>query len=312
VANSDAIAKPRDAKPWGEVYQQAKKRICGLIETIGMYTKLLTSRRRNRADLSYALLEKNELLLDGSSFLNLGYWKDTEDYGDACRAMVDLVADAAGIAEGHYVVDAGCGFGDQDYRIATLRHPASIVALNITDKQLAYARERFAHPAIEFRKCSATSITVPDGCIDAVVSIEAAFHFDTRESFLQEAYRVLRPGARLSVADIVPLQRDGRLLKGGLNQIIARQVYQVPSANLYGVEEYERILVASGFRDVAISSIRDRVFPGFSGYMARLRQDSAEADRLHPLVRYFGNLLLGDPFAISDYLLVTARKPLQA
>jgi ubiquinone/menaquinone biosynthesis C-methylase UbiE len=277
--------------------------------TLGTYVQLLTTRRRNRADLAYQLLGPNEMLRDGSSFLNLGYWVDTGDYGDACRAMVDLVADGAGIVEGDRVLDAGCGFGDQDYRIATLRRPASVVALNITDKQLAYAREKFAHASIEFRKCSATAISLPACSVDVVMSIEAAFHFDTRETFLREAFRVLAGNGRLSVADIVPLERDGKLLKGGLNQLIARQVYQVPSANLYGAAEYRRVVEACGFVDVKVTSIRDQVFPGFSDYMARLRTSAGEADRLHPLVRHLSKLLLGDPFAISDYVLVTARKP---
>jgi ubiquinone/menaquinone biosynthesis C-methylase UbiE len=225
--------------------------------------------------------------------------------------MVDLLGEAAAVAPGQTVVDAGCGFGDQDLRLMRTRRPERIVAFNVTDVQLEHARVHNAHPGIEYRKGSATALDLVAQSADSVVSLEAAFHFDTREAFLREGFRVLRPGGRLAVIDMMPLETDGRVLTGGLRGAIQRWSAQVPSANVYGATEYRRILQACGFADIVIESIREHVFPGYLAFLQRLLADPAASRRLHPLIRR-GMRHAGDHFADSDYVLVTAAKPSRA
>lgn len=279
------------------------------IGALALIGKLLVARGRNRADLCYEFMGDKNRMSEDCTFLNCGYWANTTDYQTAAKALVDVLADAAQIAPGDHVLDAGCGFGDQDAHLAQTRAPARILAVNVTNLQVEEARLRNPAPGVEYRHGSATEINEPDNTFDAVISLEAAFHFDTRADFLREALRLLRPGGRVGVIDMLPLERNGRVLTGGLRGAIERWSTQVPPANVYGVTRYREILEESGFKAIEIRSIRDHVFPAFLNRMKqRLDEPSAKAN-MHPMLRLAMRHAIPDPFAAQDYIVVAARKP---
>ena len=279
------------------------------IGAFGLIGRLLVARGRNRADLCYEFMGTKNRMAEDCTFLNCGYWAGTTDYQTAAKALVDVLADAAVIGPGDRVLDAGCGFGDQDAHLARTRSPARILAVNVTNLQVEEAKQRNPAPGVEYRHGSATAINEPDGSFDAVISLEAAFHFDTRADFLREAFRLLRPGGRLGIIDMLPLERDGRVLTGGLRGSIERWSTQVPPANVYGVTRYREILAETGFTGIEIRSIRDQVFPAFLNRMKeRLDEPSAKAS-MHPMLRLAMRHAIPDPFAAQDYIVVSARKP---
>jgi ubiquinone/menaquinone biosynthesis C-methylase UbiE len=75
------------------------------------------------------------------------------------------------------------------------------VGVNISAQQIEHARANA--PQCSFRQMDATSLDFPDETFDLVLCVEAAFHFDSRRDFLREAFRVLKKGGALLLADIL-------------------------------------------------------------------------------------------------------------
>jgi SAM-dependent methyltransferase len=250
-------------------------------------------------------------------WLNLGHWRDARDIDQACPALALLVAEAAGMGPGDEVVDVGFGFADQDLLWARHCAPRRITGLNVTPLHVRLGRARVRRAGlsdlIDLREGSATAMPLPDACCDVVTAVECAFHFDTRADFLAEAFRVLRPGGRVVLADIIPAAPEGGALRRRWQAASWRALARalaIPAANADARDDYAARFAAAGFTDVAVRPIGDEVFPGFH---QALREDRAFFARLPALARTAYAPLLrleaGDVYAGLDYVLASARKP---
>jgi SAM-dependent methyltransferase len=111
---------------------------------------------------------------------------------------------------GQLVLDAGCGRGDTTARLGAAGCRA--LGVDIQPAQIDQARRRFGGlSGVRFAVADATALPrraaempLTDGSFDRVHCLEAAFHFghEGRRSFLNESFRLLRPGGRLVLVDV--------------------------------------------------------------------------------------------------------------
>jgi MPBQ/MSBQ methyltransferase len=180
-------------------------------------------------------------LYGASGYFNVGYWVDgIGDLTAACDRLVDELA--AGVpAAASVIVDVGCGLGAGTCRLARRFSRALVIGANLSRWQLGVARGRgVAAPVV----MDATRMALASGTVDAVLAIESPQHFQTRAAFLAEAYRVLRPGGVLAVADMLFASGD------------AIGSWMLPPDNrITTVGAYEKALADAAFGDIAVRDI---------------------------------------------------------
>jgi erythromycin 3''-O-methyltransferase len=195
--------------------------------------------------------------------------------------------------------------------IARVAEPSRLVALNITRSQLVAGREYLEEARALPVNGDATRIPLRDGCVDGVISVEAAFHFSSRARFFREAHRVLAPGGVLSMSD-VPTQRMPRGPAEALAGLTQLRVWGLKPSVAATAEEIAAMARRAGFEDVEARLVGDRVIgPALRSVRRRLEDGDREAPsamRLAARVMLAQTELLWRN-GVVDYLLLRATKP---
>src|SRR5918994_321929 len=163
----------------------------------------------------------------------------------------------ATLSPGEFVLDLGSGGGIDVLLSARRVSPGGkAYGLDMTDEMLDLARknqEEAGVENVEFLKGEIEDIPLPDDHVDVVIS-NCVINLSTeKERVLGEAHRVLKPGGRFAVSDIVFLG-DKSLLPAELVHEV--EMWSGCVSGALEKEEYESLLTAAGFEEVSIEVIR--------------------------------------------------------
>jgi ubiquinone/menaquinone biosynthesis C-methylase UbiE len=174
------------------------------------------------------------------------------------RDIVNLLE----LESSHHVLDLGCGTGLLTRLIADGLDAYSggfCLGIDAASKMIAVARKKRSSPACLFEVMAAEELFLEDCSFDSIVSSLFFHHvpLDLKKRSLAEAFRVLKPGGRLVIADM----NTPTTFKGALVSHIARWFFLQPEIgeNIAGV--LPQLVLQTGFTSPSVFKI-------YFGYIA--------------------------------------------
>lgn len=105
------------------------------------------------------------------------------------------------------ILDIGCGNGVQALYIAKSYKPELLTGIDLNSTNIEIAsteKQKAGIHGVLFQVDDAQNLkSLEDESYDTVINIESAFHYPDKKAFLQEVFRVLKPGGEFLIADIL-------------------------------------------------------------------------------------------------------------
>jgi arsenite methyltransferase len=163
----------------------------------------------------------------------------------------------ASLKEGETVVDLGSGAGFDAFLAArAVGKNGQVIGVDMTPEMIDKARgnaRKGDYGNVEFRLGEIENLPVADGTADIIISNCVINLSPDKERVFHEALRILKPGGRLMISDIVLLNR----LSAALTESIEAYVGCVAGAVMK--EDYLGAIRAAGFEDIQV--VGETIFP---------------------------------------------------
>ncbi|MBA2750511.1 MAG: methyltransferase domain-containing protein [Tatlockia sp.] len=162
--------------------------------------------------MSTALQQQIQQFYDDSSSLWEQIWGEHMHHGyygaegkikkDRRQAQIDLIEELlqwSGIQQAENILDVGCGIGGSSLYLAK-KFNAKVTGITLSPVQASRAAERATEALLNtqasFQVADAQNMPFADNSFDLVWSLESGEHMPDKTKFMQECYRVLKPGGK--------------------------------------------------------------------------------------------------------------------
>ncbi len=182
------------------------------------------------------------ILHKDTQYRNIGYWdRTTISQDQASEKLQDTLLNFIPEKSGR-ILDVACGMGASTRRLLNHYPAENIWAINISEKQIESTRRNA--PGCNAQVMNAVDMEFDNDFFDSILCIEAAMHFETRQKFLEESFRVLKTGGHLVLSDILVTSRK---------RLTQLPMYHGPDNHIETIDEYYGLLSAAGFSSIVIN-----------------------------------------------------------
>lgn len=183
------------------------------------------------------------------------------------------MADKAGIRPGDRILDAGCGQGGAALWLGMHFEDIQVEGITLVPHQVAIARKRsrkfkLSH-ILNFQEGDYCATDFPDESFTVVWACESLCHASDKKAFYEEAYRILKPGGRLVIADGI---RKTRNLSQADETLFRKWLsgWYCPDLNTW--EEHLSQIRQAGFSRSQMEDLSDFVQPSLRKLYSKSRQ----------------------------------------
>ena len=184
-------------------------KIVGLIHTISPFM------RKMMWKFSYNFINKN-FSHSEFRFLNYGYLPlsgenvpklDKVDEGD--RDFISLYHHVVSRIEmqNKDVVEIGSGRGGGSFYISKYLQPRSYTGVDFSSQAIEYCRKNYRMNGLLYVHGDAENIPLQSDAYDAVVNVESSHCYGSMKKFVEEVYRILKPGGYFAWADLIDAKK---------------------------------------------------------------------------------------------------------
>ena len=143
--------------------------------------------------------------LNNSLAIHYGYWDEkVKSFPQSLLRMNEVMMEEAAIKQTDKVLDAGCGVGGSSIFMA-IALGCEVTGITLSERQVelatSNAKQKGVEQLVNFKPMNYCATDFPDASFDVVWGCESICYADNKELFIKEAFRLLKPGGRLVVAD---------------------------------------------------------------------------------------------------------------
>ncbi|MFP4441082.1 MAG: SAM-dependent methyltransferase [Chloroflexaceae bacterium] len=196
--------------------------------------------------------------------LHLGYWPDPAvdlDIEAAQECFTDLMIRHMPLQPGQRMLDVGCGTGQPAVRLAQATG-GSVVGITINRMQVERANARAqaagVSDRVRFEFANAMELPYADASFNAVWAFESLFHMPDRAQVLREMARVVRPGGRFLIADLVEADIEEEVLMSDAHRALFFSTFEMNV--LPTPAQYRQVLQESSFAVADVIDITPNTF----------------------------------------------------
>jgi arsenite methyltransferase len=178
----------------------------------------------------------------------------------------------AALRPGETVLDLGSGAGFDCFLAASrVGRTGSVIGVDMTPEMITKARgnaRRISAANVDFRLGEIEHLPVPDGSVDVIISNCVINLSPDKSAVFREALRVLKPGGRIAISDVVATQAIPKEVSDSVEALTGCVAGAAPA------DEIRALLAAAGFEGIKVdprpgsAAIIAQCMPGAESFLA--------------------------------------------